>query len=200
MSKVEKHLEKSNFPEVKDYLDFLNSEEEVPLKVNLKVIKENKNLNNTDFLIFYGKLFLIFSCAGFVTFTFCPQFGLNPFSVSTHITHQFMNYGTWACGLFCGLTFMGTGSLIKYLFLGKRELLLIPSFKTKQILTLSSLIYGLYMTLGSQVSSESSIPFSLFETNELFGQFLIFGVFWLMAAVFSEKLTQSFLRLLNATA
>ena len=70
MSKVEKHLEKSNFPEVKDYLDFLNSEEEVPLKVNLKVIKENKNLNNTDFLIFYGKLFFIFSCAGFVTFTF----------------------------------------------------------------------------------------------------------------------------------
>ncbi|MCR9204258.1 MAG: hypothetical protein NXH75_06760 [Halobacteriovoraceae bacterium] len=162
----------------KDYLEFLNAHEEVSSDQKAKLKNEVKNFIHADLFIFYTKLALIFSLSGFLTFSFCPQFGLNPFGANPHITHMFMQYGMWVCGLFCGSFFMGAGALLKFLLLSKQDLSYLPRFGLFPSLVLSSTIYGLYMIIGLQ------------KTGDLLAGSLIFSIFWLLGGVLLEKISQ----------
>ena len=162
----------------KDYLEFLNSKETVSEELSQKVLSQTRTDSLTDSLFFYTKLFFIFSLSGFLTFSFFPQFGLNPFNANPHLTHMLMGYGMWACGLFCGSLFMGAGVVLKFLLLSKRDLSLLPQYGVGSSLVLSSIIYAMFMIIGAQ------------GTQDFLSGSLVFALFWILAGVILEKLSQ----------
>ena len=86
--------------------------------------------------------------AGALTLLICPQFGWNPFQVSPHLPHIFMEYGMWACGLFCGSLFMLFGGLGTRLFASGNEAVLLKQRGHRFAFALSGLTLGLLMLFG----------------------------------------------------
>lgn len=162
----------------KEFLEFLNSDQKVPERINQSLKEEIQLLSLSDSIIFYFKIILIFSLSGFLTFTFCPQFGLNPFGANPHVAHKLMSIGMWACGLFCGSVFIGAGALLKFLLLSKEDLSYLPRFGVFPSLIVSAGIYGLFMIIGYQ------------KTGDLLAGSLVFSAFWLLGGVFLEKISQ----------
>lgn len=108
--------------------------------------------------------------AGALTLAVCPQFGWNPFSSSPHLPHIFMQYGMWACGLFCGTIFMALGALISMAFLNGNERVYLSTREWSYALSLSFLSMGVLMVLG-RASSGGDVFFT--ES---------FIIFWLIGA------------------
>lgn len=161
-----------------EYLEFLNSSAFVSEELGTELKAEIKRLGFIDKTFLYGKIFSIFSLSGFLTFSFCPQFGLNPFGANPHIAHFLMKYGMWACGLFCGSIFLGSGSILKYLILSKKDISELPQIGFSSSLVISSLIYAMYMFVG------------LKEAQDILHSSLVFFIFWLIGGLVWEKLSR----------
>lgn len=161
----------------KDFKSFLNSEK-IPSNTIDKLIREqNKKLHREDqvhtILLSLGTHTL----AGIITLLFCPQFGLNPFGASIHVPHYFMQFGAWACGLFCGGIFIGTGSVLKLIFLPKRYLSIYQNSIVKNSILLCAIFYGLFML-------------QTFRSNEeAYFLTLNFSLFWVFGGVLLDILT-----------
>lgn len=158
-----------------DYLSFLQSTKTPSKDLDLAVLIGVRKLKQKEWLTFLLKIGAIHFISGLVTFFFCPQFGLNPFKSSPHLPHIFMSYGVWACGLLCGSIFMGSGALIRFAFFDQRERVLADKKGLKVTLILSSLIYGLFMLVGSQIGTM------------MLNYSIVFFIFWLIGALLLER-------------
>ncbi len=63
------------------------------------------------------KFYLLALTGAGVTLLICPQFGVGPWGGGHGIIHWVMKYGPAVCGAFCGMVYMGTGTLLATLFL-----------------------------------------------------------------------------------
>ncbi len=168
----------------KDYLNFLNSYSDSPSKdLDLSILNMTKRNLKKDFYLMIFQVMIIHSLAGLITLSFCPQFGWNPFGASPHLTHIFMNYGVWACGLFCGMIFMSVGSILKIIILNRSFALTYKNKLIRNSIALSSIFVSLLMIMGS-VNTQEGVYISF-----------TFVLFWLMGSVISDFVTLKFIRI-----
>lgn len=81
----------------------------------------------------FGKVVLIHTVVGSLSFAACHQFGLNPFRTQTSLMDLFMRIGGHSfCMIFCGIFFMSITYLLANLFLNLEELETIKRHKLRQ--------------------------------------------------------------------
>lgn len=162
---------------MKDYLKFIKSDKKTSSDLDLRIRENISDLQRKDLISLHLKIIFLYTITGFISLAICPQFGLNPFNRSPELIHMFMQYGTWACGLFCGSLFMGIGALIKFMVLGRKDILLLSRVSTLNITIVSALIYGLFMMIGNRNAS-SFINFSI-----------VFFSFWLLGSIIWDRIS-----------
>lgn len=112
---MSKDFEKWN----EEFQQFLQTEEvNVPLSLKSSVLEEVKEALNPSPLLVFRQLLFVHLFAGSVTLVFCPQFGIGPFGGMDGLMSVVMQYGTWACALYCGSIFMALTAITGYLVLG----------------------------------------------------------------------------------
>jgi hypothetical protein len=137
----------------------------------LKVKNQNLELIKLQKKLTMGKVALTHLLAGIGTLLYCPQFGLDPFGVGHGLAHFFMSYGDWACGLFCGAFFYGSGSLMSQILLSKRDLLYFSVQNFRKSLILVSSFHFILMFIAKMT------------TTELVNFGLEFSLFWVLGAL-----------------
>jgi hypothetical protein len=109
-----------------DFKDFLNSQtKQIPEKIKNSLhnrILNEIRIDNTPLLNIFLKYFIINLAAGSLTLLICPQFGIGPLNGSHGVSHYFMQFGGWACGLFCASVFFVSSHLFSLAILHRREL------------------------------------------------------------------------------
>ena len=161
----------------KDFSSFLTSGKKTPSHLDNLVLSQVKSNLLKDQIYALINVVSIHAIAGTATLAICPQFGWNPLGGNPHITHLFMAYGTWACGMFCGALFMGLGSFLKLFLLQKRTLIIYERKEVFNSLIVSGFFLVILMSAGKIMSSEN-----IFFTA-------IFLVFWLIGSALTELLS-----------
>jgi hypothetical protein len=113
--------------------------------------------------------FLLYQLMGVAfSLSFCPQFGvgMNP---AVDISHYFMQFGDWACAIFCGSLFLGTGLLVSFLGMKGEELWWIWRRYKFPLIFLPAILWAALMLTN--------------KTLSLPGETLIFHLFWLVSAI-----------------
>ncbi len=157
-----------------EFKDFLNSPtKEVPdtIKTSLtnRILTEIK-IDNTPILQIFAKYFVVNLGAGSLTLLVCPQFGIGPLGGGHGIAHHFMQFGMWACGLFCASVFFISSHMLSLALLHRRELRRIYNFKI-------SIPLAIALSLLILMSTGYTINF-----DPMFFRF-DFIVGWILAAV-----------------
>lgn len=160
----------------KEFLDFMQFDQNPSPAIDQKIIQIiEEKLKRFKRLILI-KAWAIHWISGAITLSFCPQFGWNPFGASPHLPHIFMDYGMWACGLFCGALFVGVGGLMTLLVLQKSEKFYYQKKGFSIATVISAISLGLLMLLGATTNS-LDIYFSF-----------VFITFWVIGALAIEAL------------
>ena len=115
----------------KDFFQFLQSDKRTAKGLDQMILAKAKAGLIRDQFFAILNVVGIHAVAGDATLAICPQFGWDPFQTSSHLPHLFMNYGMWACGLLCGVIFMGLGAFLKIFVLKKRTLAI---FEKKEVI------------------------------------------------------------------
>lgn len=170
----------------KEFLDFMNQETTPPSSLGEKILSAEKSILKKERLHSILLVVGVHAVAGLATLSICPQFGWNPFGANPHTMHIFMEYGMWACGLFCGVLFMLTGSILSALLLPRISNALYYRKTMRNSLIVSSLFFFMLMTAGLYTSSD----------NLFLG--LSFSIFWYLGAVFSEVIGKFFFQIKKA--
>lgn len=143
----------------KDFKKFMNAHEAVPHSLDEKInARVRSDLKLLPWNVF-AKTLAIHWGAGALTLLVCPQFGWNPFSSSPHLPHVFMEYGMWACGLFCGSLFMTFGAILSIIFMPLSDKRYLLAHGGRYALSVSALTMGGLMAMG-YASSGLDIYFS----------------------------------------
>lgn len=157
--------------EQEDFKSFMNSDVSSPSKLGQEILAHvEHDLSRLPWHTF-AKSLGVHWIAGALTLLVCPQFGWNPFETSPHLPHIFMQYGMWACGLFCGTIFMALGSLLTMALLPAHQRLYVERHGFRFALVIGSLSIALLMLLG-----RGSSGFDIYMTES-------FISFWLVGAV-----------------
>ena len=152
-----------------EFLDFLSSREMPPMELEVLTKKEIQ-------LSFRGKSifwrFIFFQLLGALfSLSVCPQFGLG--LVEGHgITHVFRLIGDWACALFCGSVFLGSGLLVAFLGMPGEEIWWLWRRARIELLILPSFLWGMLMTLNL--------------SWDLPNESLSYHVIWVLSAVLAQ--------------
>lgn len=172
---------------MKEYLTFLRSNKETDSPLDLKIQNSISSLQKRDIFFLHLKIIILYIITGFISLSLCPQFGLNPFNRSPELIHMFMSYGTWTCGLFCGSVFMGVGAVLKFILLGRKDILLLRNIKLINMILMTAFIYGLFMFMGNK-NSTSFINFSIvFFSSWLIGGIILDRIGSLLIAPYYQK-------------
>ena len=100
----------------------------------------------------FGKILALHSLVGFLSLSFCNQFGLNPFSTDQSLTHFFMKAGGHhICMLLCGTFFMTTTYLLANAFLSLEELEAIKRNELTQIAFISLVSLVAFHFFGAEL-------------------------------------------------
>lgn len=141
--------------ETNDFKQWLNDFHEMieadsinpPVSVSEQIRKTiHSELNPSAFNVFM-KLALTTALAGYLSTSFCPQFGIG--TKSGGIMPYIMSISPLLCNFACGLIFVGTGALTATLILNKSELRVLRRTKFLQVSALSALSLGLFVCLGA---------------------------------------------------
>lgn len=170
----------------KDFLNFMKQESPPPSFLSEKIFAAEIAIIKRERINSFLSVLTVHVLAGLATLSVCPQFGWNPFGANPHTMHIFMKYGMWACGLFCGVLFMLSGSILSALLLPRVSNALFYRNLIKNSLILSSIFFFMLMTAGLYTSSD----------NIFLG--LSFSAFWYLGAVFSEFLGKIFFQIKKA--
>ena len=152
----------------KDLFTFLIARETPSDELTL-IVKKDISLSFQKNLII--SKFILFQLMGAAfSLSFCPQFGLglNP---AVDISHYFMQFGMWACAMFCGSLFLSSGVLVAFLGMRGEELWWIWRRYKLQLIFLPAILWGALMLTN--------------VTLKLPNENLDFHVFWLVASVMS---------------
>lgn len=157
--------------EQEDFKAFMTSEVEPSSKLNHEILRYvERDLSTLPWYTF-AKALGVHWIAGALTLLVCPQFGWNPFETSPHLPHIFMQYGMWACGLFCGTIFMALGSILTLIMLPLDQRHYIEKHGFRYALVISSFSIAALMLLG-----RGSSGFDIYMTES-------FISFWLVGAI-----------------
>lgn len=138
-----------------EFSSFMKGYEAPPTELSQRTLQKATALLKTQKRVIWAKIFLIRALSGAVTLFFCPQFGWNPFSASTQVPHAFMSYGAWACGLFCGAVFMGSGALVEPLILSRPEQQVARGSLLARSALMCAFFIALLMALGTGQAANS---------------------------------------------
>lgn len=155
----------------KEFKSFMKEEKVVPFELEARLLTNIQGQQKRTKAFFWPKLLSLHFLSGAVTLTFCPQFGFDPFQTQSGLPHLFMNYGMWACGLFCGALFFSIGSFLTSLFLTRDEFALLKKRRVPFALGFSSVALASLMLIGA--SQNTLVGFTS----------LSFLSFWLIGAL-----------------
>lgn len=165
-----------------DFKEFIHSHKSPSLQLDQQILASQKRLGRRNKLTLFFKVTLLHLIAGIITLSICPQFGWNPFNIGHDLSQFFMQYGMWACGLFCGSIFIGTGSILKYAFLDLKKL----APHQHQLLRNTSIISFIYLCLLMVIGKDAH-----FISIE-------FALSWFIGALFIEYLSKVINRLVQS--
>jgi len=139
---------------LKEFAEFNNMKEiRVPQDLTEKVWdRMNQLIHPKPSMIFY-KILGIHFVVGFLSLSFCHQFGMNPFQTSSSLADVFMQMGGHSfCMFACGALFMGTSLATAGFFLSLEEVKVLRKTELLQNLLLSGLSLGIFAMLGAELA------------------------------------------------
>lgn len=139
---------------MKDYQDFLNSEQSiVPDRINKDLMTKMNELINPNSLIVFLKLLGIHLVTGFISLSICHQFDLNPFNTERSLSDWFMNIGGHNfCMLGCGTLFVATSIFFAGYFLTLEEIKSLKRTEFLQNLALGLISLGFFAAFGAELA------------------------------------------------
>lgn len=118
-----------------------------------------------------GRFFLVQSIAAAATLLICPQFGIGPLGGGHGISAWVMQYGSVACGAFCGSIFFGFATLVSLSVMRREEAFWL---KRNQTFIISSVFIILFGTL--MLSKWSLGVGSMHESFSYYVAWIMMGV------------------------
>jgi polyferredoxin len=135
----------------KDFNDFIESTDDVPLSLDKRVMGLISRELNPSVTSIGIKLITIHAFVGIITMLFCPQFSLsltNNYEVFHYFHHTF---GTAICNIICGAIFMGTGAIFAVSILSTPELRKIKRSPILYYTALSIITISIFFVLGVEM-------------------------------------------------
>ena len=136
---------------LKDYQEFVNSEETVPTEINNKVYDRIKSLLNPNSLVVFSKILGIHLGVGFLSLSVCHQFGINPFNTERSLADWMMSVGGHHfCMIGCGILFVCLSILAAGNFLTIEEINALKRTQYLQTLVLGLISLGIFISFGAE--------------------------------------------------
>ena len=135
---------------INDYEVFLSVEQvDVPVEVSDVVFSSIQKLLHPRAVTVFFKILGVHLVTGFLSLSFCHQFGFNPFNTEYSLAEWFMSTGGYyACMIGCGVTFVSLSVLMAGYFLSVEEVKALKRTDLIQNFALGVISLGLFTTFG----------------------------------------------------
>ncbi len=134
---------------LKDYQEFITDETSVPQEVTNGVFLKIRNLLSPSAWTVFFKLLGLHLVIGFLSLSFCHQFGLNPFNTERSLADWFMKVGGHHFCMFgCGTLFVSLSILAAGYFLTVEEVKALKRTEFLQNLSIGLISLGLFTAFG----------------------------------------------------
>jgi hypothetical protein len=133
---------------------FLKSENSlVPQEISSKVYSRIEKLINPNAFSVFLKILGLHLTVGFLSLSFCHQFGMNPFNTEYSLADWFMNVGGYyGCMIGCGVSFVSLSLLAAGLFLTPEEIKSLKRTEYLQNISLGLVSLGLFAAFGVELA------------------------------------------------
>ena len=160
-----------------EYQAFLNSDEVVvPAEATSKVFSRMQELINPSAWTVFFKVLGIHVAVGFLSLSFCHQFGMNPFGTDSSLDNWFMSmWGHSTCMIACGTLFLSSSILSAGYFLSIEEVKALKRTEFIQTFSLGAVSLALFTVFGAELA----ISFAgLWLLGALVGGFVATEALW----------------------
>lgn len=136
-----------------DYQEFIESEQIVPNELNDKVLFKVSQLISPNAWMVFLKLLGVHFVMGFLSLSFCHQFGLNPFRTQRSLADWFMEVGGHhICMLLCGLLFLSLSIFAAGYLFTTEEVRSLKQHELLQNFSLGVISLGLFAAFGAEIA------------------------------------------------
>lgn len=136
---------------LEDFQNFVRAERvQVPEEISSAILKQvHKDLHPSLWFIF-AKLIGIHSIVGILSLAICDQFNMSPFRTGISLSEYFMQFGSSACMISCGMIFVGLSILTASIIVRPEELRALRKSAFLQSLGLGILSLGSFWAFGAE--------------------------------------------------
>ncbi len=165
-----------------EYEEFLQADLHlVPEKAESEVLSAVLKLINPHPGFVFLKILAIHLVFGFLSLSFCHQFGINPFNTERSLSEWFMHVGGHQiCMLACGIIFVGLSLLAAGFFLTIEEINSLKRTEIFQTLSIGAISLGLFAAFGAQLILSIAV---LWLVGGLLGGFIATQLVWRLKQV-----------------
>lgn len=162
---------------LQDYEEFINRDDaKVPAEIKDRLFSKMQTLINPKPLSVFLKILGIHIGIGFLSLSFCHQFGINPFNTEKSLADWMAHVGGYQfCMIGCGVLFVSLSLLTAGYFLTIEEVNALKRTEFLQTLVLGLISLGLFAAFGAQLAISLA---GLWLLGGLIGGFLATETVW----------------------